>query len=190
MVGAVVLALLIVLGVYFLPFIIALLRGHRQTASIFVLNLFLGWTLIGYAVALAMAVSNQGEKTIIVTTSEAQGEPAGTTTIISSGGQARAPTIAALSPGHKHEWIDSQTTNKSSGEVVKMRRCRSCGIFQPRPTEISGTSAPASLTPVSGVTSTKDGLLEQVQKLADLHKAGVLTDDEFASKKADLLARL
>ena len=31
---------------------------------------------------------------------------------------------------------------------------------------------------------------EQLGKLADLHKAGVLTDDEFATKKAELLKRI
>ena len=31
---------------------------------------------------------------------------------------------------------------------------------------------------------------EQLGKLADLHKAGVLTDDEFAEKKAELLKRI
>jgi hypothetical protein len=187
---AVAVVLLIILILYFLPFIVALMRSHRQTASVFVVNLFLGWSLIGWVVALAMAVSSQGEKTIIVTTSVASGMPAGPTTIINSGGQAPAPTTAALSPGHEHEWLGSETTNQSTGEVIRMRRCWSCGIFEPEPPEISGTSARASLPPVIGVNSPKDGLLEQVQKLADLHNAGVLTDDEFASKKADLLARL
>jgi len=32
---------------YFLPSIIALARSKRNTLSIFLLNLFLGWTLIG-----------------------------------------------------------------------------------------------------------------------------------------------
>ena len=31
---------------------------------------------------------------------------------------------------------------------------------------------------------------EQIKKLADLHAAGILTDDEFATKKADLLDRM
>ena len=33
-------------------------------------------------------------------------------------------------------------------------------------------------------------LLATLQKLADLHSAGVLTADEFSAKKADLLSRL
>ena len=31
---------------------------------------------------------------------------------------------------------------------------------------------------------------DQIKKLADLHQAGILTDDEFAAKKADLLKRM
>ena len=37
---------------YFLPWIIALIRGKRDTLGIFLLNFFLGWTFIGWIVAL------------------------------------------------------------------------------------------------------------------------------------------
>ena len=32
--------------------------------------------------------------------------------------------------------------------------------------------------------------MDQLKKLGELHAAGILTDSEFASKKADLLSRL
>jgi len=41
---------------YFLPWIIALVRGKRDTLGIFLLNFFLGWTFIGWIVALVWAV--------------------------------------------------------------------------------------------------------------------------------------
>jgi hypothetical protein len=41
---------------YFLPSIIAFARSKRDLLSIFLLNLFLGWTLIGWVVALVWAV--------------------------------------------------------------------------------------------------------------------------------------
>jgi hypothetical protein len=44
-----------VLCLYFLPTIIALARKVRNQGSVVVINLFLGWTLIGWVVALAMA---------------------------------------------------------------------------------------------------------------------------------------
>jgi hypothetical protein len=49
----------IILGVVlsFVPTAIAAMNGHRHLPGIFILNLFLGWTLIGWVVALVWAVS-------------------------------------------------------------------------------------------------------------------------------------
>jgi hypothetical protein len=41
---------------YFLPSIIALVRGKRDVVAIVVLNFFLGWTVIGWVVALVWAL--------------------------------------------------------------------------------------------------------------------------------------
>jgi hypothetical protein len=43
---------------YFLPSIIALARSKRDLLSIFLLNLFLGWSIIGWIVALVWAAKN------------------------------------------------------------------------------------------------------------------------------------
>lgn len=48
-------ALLIVLALYFLPTIVAVARKVTHQGSVVVINLFLGWTFIGWVVALAMA---------------------------------------------------------------------------------------------------------------------------------------
>jgi len=63
-----VLLLFIVLGIllYFLPTIIALLRQHHQRGAVFAINLLLGWTLIGWAVALAMSMSAKRQPPAIV----------------------------------------------------------------------------------------------------------------------------
>ena len=55
-VGLVVLALLVVL--YFLPAAIAMNRKAKRSAGIALLNLFLGWTFIGWVGALIWAVSD------------------------------------------------------------------------------------------------------------------------------------
>jgi hypothetical protein len=44
--------LIVAVLIYFLPTVIALSRGHLSALAIFFLNLFLGWTLIGWLVAL------------------------------------------------------------------------------------------------------------------------------------------
>ena len=41
---------------YFLPWLIALGRKKRNTGAIFILNLFLGWTVIGWIGALVLAL--------------------------------------------------------------------------------------------------------------------------------------
>jgi hypothetical protein len=49
--------LLLGLALYFLPFLIALNRKHHNTGAIFVVNLFLGWTFLGWIWALTWACS-------------------------------------------------------------------------------------------------------------------------------------
>ena len=41
---------------YFLPSIVAFARSKRDAASIFVLNLLLGWTAIGWVIALVWSL--------------------------------------------------------------------------------------------------------------------------------------
>jgi hypothetical protein len=43
--------------VYFLPTVIALARGHHNGFAIFLTNLLLGWTMIGWLVALIWSVT-------------------------------------------------------------------------------------------------------------------------------------
>jgi len=47
--------ILFILALYFLPFIIALIRDVRNKTSVFFLNLFLGWTIIGFFVLIFYA---------------------------------------------------------------------------------------------------------------------------------------
>jgi hypothetical protein len=48
----------ILLGMYFLPSGVAAMRSHRQAIAIFMLNIFLGWTVIGWVGALVWACTN------------------------------------------------------------------------------------------------------------------------------------
>ena len=59
--GVVVLCVLLV-ALYFLPSMVAAIRSHNNFASIFVINLFLGATVVGWIVALAMSVSADTKK--------------------------------------------------------------------------------------------------------------------------------
>jgi hypothetical protein len=58
--------LLIFLPLYFIPSIIARFRHKRNVAAIFALNLLLGWTFIGWVVALVWAlIHEQAQKEIV-----------------------------------------------------------------------------------------------------------------------------
>jgi hypothetical protein len=57
LVGAALLALL-----YFLPWANALLRGHLSTTAIFFFNLLLGWTFLGWVIALVWSFSANTER--------------------------------------------------------------------------------------------------------------------------------
>ena len=48
-----------IFGLYFLPAIVAAARGMDKQAAVIVLNIFLGWTLIGWVVALCWAGSGE-----------------------------------------------------------------------------------------------------------------------------------
>ena len=53
--GALLFGFIILLGLYFLPTIVARVRGVPNLGSVAVINTLLGFTLVGWVVALAMA---------------------------------------------------------------------------------------------------------------------------------------
>jgi hypothetical protein len=46
---------IVLIGLYFLPVIVGAIRSVPNMGSVIVINFFLGWTFIGWVVALAMA---------------------------------------------------------------------------------------------------------------------------------------
>jgi hypothetical protein len=48
-------AILFFLGIHFLPAFVAMVRHHRHAGLIFVLNIFIAWTVIGWLVLLIWA---------------------------------------------------------------------------------------------------------------------------------------
>lgn len=53
---------IVLLAVYFLPWITARSRRHRNVSAIAVLNFLLGWTVIGWIVALVWSVTANTEE--------------------------------------------------------------------------------------------------------------------------------
>jgi len=50
-------ALLVGIVMYFIPALIALVRGHHNAFAIFLTNLIFGWTVIGWLVTLIWSVT-------------------------------------------------------------------------------------------------------------------------------------
>ena len=51
---------------YFLPSIIAVVRHNPNAGVVIVLNFFLGWTLVGWVVSLALAVKKSTPQVVVV----------------------------------------------------------------------------------------------------------------------------
>jgi hypothetical protein len=60
--------------IYFFPSVIAFSKSKSNTAAIFVLNLFLGWSFIGWIVALVWALSKDKETQPIIVNNNAYSE--------------------------------------------------------------------------------------------------------------------
>lgn len=69
-VGAIFIIFLIIGAiVYFIPSIIALLRGKKNLVAIIALNFFLGWSLIGWVVSLVWSLSSDPKPQKIIVNS-------------------------------------------------------------------------------------------------------------------------
>lgn len=69
------LAAVFLVAMYFLPTIIAFIRGHASKWGILLLNIFLGWTLLFWFIALLWSASNSGgSQNIIVNNNQQVGK--------------------------------------------------------------------------------------------------------------------
>lgn len=58
---------LLIISCYFVPTIVAVVRKVPNTVSVIVINVFAGWTFIGWVVALAMATRSAQTTVRVVT---------------------------------------------------------------------------------------------------------------------------
>jgi hypothetical protein len=94
---------------------------------------------------------------------------------------------------------NGRTAIRTEGRVVFVANGRGGAVDEFRLDEVvrvvGGIPVPPALKPVPGSSAPAarapdPDALEQLRKLGDLRKAGVLTDAEFEAKKAELLGRI
>ena len=51
---------------YFIPTMVVMANHHTHAAGVFLLNLLLGWTLLGWVAALVWAVSKPVQQTVVI----------------------------------------------------------------------------------------------------------------------------
>lgn len=92
------------LGFYFLPTIIAFVRKRPNAVPILLLNFFLGWTLVGWVVSLVWAASSDrpAQQIIVNTTVAAPPTPPTAPALYPSQSQISAPPANSdISPSGK-----------------------------------------------------------------------------------------
>lgn len=69
--------ILLALGIalYFVPSFVASANGHRQTLAIVVLNVLLGWTLVGWVIALVWAFTAERPAPVVQIAQAPPGPP-------------------------------------------------------------------------------------------------------------------
>ena len=96
---------------------------------------------------------------------------------------------ARLALEHRSIQIDA-LRHQATNTVRKEISYEHAGTSVPAPAARLAQAAPEITVDAIEAGSGAEDLFEQITKLAKLRDAGILTDDEFSSKKADILARM
>lgn len=106
----------------------------------------------------------------------------------------RTATAAMLTGGVSLLFGPSRSKDKLSITFVRSEAWKAS---HPEDDMVTGASAPPAPTPAIGAALSSPtpaapavDYIEQLKKLSELNKAGILSDDEFAAKKADILAKM
>lgn len=198
------------LALYLLPTIVAETRHVSSIGSIAVINIFLGWTLVGWVVALAMAVREVPEgppkpqAPLPRADSRECPQCKGT---IRPDVEACPHCGAPLKPWTLHAgawWVKSDSGEwQWRDESARTWRWYKDGMPSSPESTITtpnfainpaNTQLPDALGPIStqaptaqAATRAATSHVDELERLTTLHERGALTDEEFAAAKARLL---
>lgn len=105
--GAVWVFVIIAIAFYFIPTFVAMNRDHRQAGAIAVLNLLLGWTLVGWVAALVWAATATS--------------PASPVTVAAPASEAPAPNDLAANLQRYADLRDKGILTEAEFEGIKAR---------------------------------------------------------------------
>jgi hypothetical protein len=97
---------------------------------------------------------------------------------------------AAPAPQHQSQYQSDRPAPKHQAQYQSDRpAAQHQSQYQsgPAPQFAPQTQAPQ---PVSGASGDAEAIVAAIESLAGLHQRGILSDEEFAAKKAELLGRL
>jgi hypothetical protein len=193
-------------GLYFAPTIVARERKVPNFGSIAVIYVFLGWTLVGWVVALAMAFRSVPPGTAPTATSAAVTRKCRhcgrsmdrEATVCPHCGSESSPWIrhagfwwAKASTSDRWQWLDEtarifrwypEGTPSNPSETTDQTPSRALD-----PTVISPPGADPPLQIEQQATSPATTTSAELERLAELHARGVLNDEEFQQAKQQVL---
>jgi hypothetical protein len=101
------------------------------------------------------------------------------------------PLTAVVTLGMEQEFMRNELAlNLRSGQTVRLGNVDDIASFADTLRDAVRQANTPSPAPQAAPAPPQPDVLDQLAKLADLHTAGVLTDDEFQTKKTELLNRL
>lgn len=91
--------------------------------------------------------------------------------------------------------LELRVSHADADHVIELVNAIKRGDYKgqpaPTPTPAPQAPTPAPIAPEpASATPVGSSIMDQIAQLGQLHDAGILTDEEFAAKKADLLAKL
>jgi hypothetical protein len=158
------LTILIIILLYFLPTIIAFYRGKSNWLAIMLVNLFFGWSFIGWFVALIWAVTKDVERQSV---------------IINNSMSSDRTSNHLSTPTYLNESFNASSSGKSLNDLYRERLSNKELHNQP-------ITSPKENVPLQHNVSQLDKI-NHLKELKQLLDNGILTQEEFEKEKIKIL---